>query len=391
MIPYGAYMGSYREALPHQDFVKLMIETLRRQKLFIILCGLSLFVIAALSIQALPKSYQATASVEVLSKTPTVASPDILTSDQQFTDETVGTEISILESNELRTAVIRQLDLLANPEFNPEIRPSWGHAVIREVAAAWPALALARWLPSAAPVSREAEMFETAEAVSRRVKMEPVSHSRVIQVNASSADPVLAAAIANAFVNGYVTIYQQQKEAAYKQAYDFSSARLPGLRVDMLTKSAAVDQFRLKHNMVSGQYAAIRREQLTEQTRQLIAAQNRLEELKAQNAQAKTGDILGNAAVLSSLVIGRLREEETRLAAEGAGRGPAWQSQRTQAVEKMIVAEARRIVETRCLRRSPRSRRWSTSRTPRWPRCKRKSRRWICCNRSSTRLRTTQR
>ncbi|CAM6055284.1 unnamed protein product [Sphagnum tenellum] len=294
-----------------------------------------MFALLATGIQFLPKSYQGIASVEVLAKTATLVNPDIVSADSIFTDETAGTELGIFNSPELRTAVIRKLNLLNDPEFNPNLTPSLLHNILG-------------YFHQSVPVKLDENriLFDTVGKLYEKVVVQPVSHSKIIQVIASSHDPVKAAAIANAVVAEYIAAHQQQKEDAYRQAYNFTNLRLPALRADMIAKSELVNQFRQQHQMVSGQYAAIRREKLTEASKQLIDAQNRLEQLRSQVAQSHIGDILHNPAVLNSLTIQRLREQEAQIVAEGAGHGmqSANYQLRQAAVDGVIRAEAERII-----------------------------------------------
>lgn len=122
MIGYTG--GAYHEATVQQDYMQAVFAILKRRLVSIALYTLLLAGVLAVSIQFLPKTYRAVASVEVLSKTPMVANPDVFAASEAFTDETAGTELGIFESQELRTAVIRKLNLLAVPEFNPDLNPS---------------------------------------------------------------------------------------------------------------------------------------------------------------------------------------------------------------------------------------------------------------------------
>jgi polysaccharide biosynthesis transport protein len=339
---------NYSEAALQQEFLQEFVSIFRRKFLSILCYSLALTVILAILVQFLPKTYRAVASVEVLSKTPLVANPDVFSSNEAFTDETAGTELGILQSQELRTAVVRQLDLMADPEFNPDLEPS----LLTRVASYIKSSSIANyvpdgWLPSGQAVTEAKALFDTVESFSRRVTAEPVSHSKIIQVSVVSRNPQTAAEIANKTVAEYVAFHARQKSAAYAEAYNFAQQRLPALKAAMLEKLAVVDKFRQEHRMVSGQYAAIRREKLTEASKQVVDAQNRLEQLRAQAAQARSADPMSQPAVLASLTVQRLREQESQIAAEAASRPAGWAPNyalRIAAVEGQIRAEAARIV-----------------------------------------------
>jgi capsular exopolysaccharide synthesis family protein len=348
-LSVSGYSGIYNEGTAQQAYVKSLVDTLRRRWLFILAGTILLFTVLAVAIQLLPKTYQGIASVEVLSKTPTVANPDIITGDQTFTDETAGTELGIFTSQELRTAVVRKLGLIDVPEFNPNLRPSLLHHALLFIKQSPVGRILPDGvLPDLGPPSPEKALFDTVQKFGTKVTVEPVSHSKIIQVTVTAKDPVLAASVANATVAQYILTHQQQKEDAYKQAYDFTKDRLPSLRADMIAKSTLVNKFRQEHNMVSGQYAAIRREKLTEASKALVEAQTKLEQLKAALEQSKAGDMMSNPAVLSSLTIERLREQQAQLLAEGAGHqamAPTY-ALRAQSFDQSIRSEAIRIIKS---------------------------------------------
>lgn len=335
------------EAAAQQDYLERLATTLARRWLFISVSTIAMTAALAAGIECLPKTYQGVASVEVLSKTPTVASPDIVTGDSVFTDETAGTELGIFNSQELQTAVIKQLNLLQYPEWNPNLRRPLMQRITEFLAQSpFGRFVPTDWLPRDEPASDGKTLYDTRQVFMQHVTVEPVSHSKIIQVTVSSRNPEMAAAVANAITEEYIATHQRQKENAYEEAYTFTNHRLPALRADMIAKAQLVNTFRQQHHMVSGQYAAIRREKLTEASRQLVDAQNRLEQLKAEVAQSRHTDMMHNPAVLASATIARLREQEASLASEGAGhptQGPTYQL-RLQAVENNIRAEAARIV-----------------------------------------------
>src|SRR4051812_14527550 len=205
--------GGNTEARAEHDFLPELLGKLRRHTWFIISFTILLFGLAMFCIQMLPKTYEGVAAVQVLSQTAKVANRDMVTGDQTFTDETAGTELGTLRSRELITAVIKRLNLLNIPEFNPNLKPDFMA----------PALAWARntpltiipeqWLTSvigllpqawvenepeiSPPTQADKAMFDTITRFKELVKAAPVSHSKIIEVTASSHDRVLAAQIAN--------------------------------------------------------------------------------------------------------------------------------------------------------------------------------------------------
>jgi len=348
-----SYAEAYPEANVQQDYVSALFAILRRRWLAILGTTFLLFLLLATGVQFLPKTYRAVASVEVLSKTPTVANPDILTGDTTFTDETAGTELAIFHAHELRAAVIQKLDLIHNPEFNPDLKP---HRSQRLVSFLKESLLISRlipadwldWIPRSESATVERMLYDTEQVFATKVIAEPVSHSKIISVAVTTSIPALSALIANETVTQYIAAHKVQKQNAYKEAYEFSSERLPALRADMTAKNALVNQFKQQHHMVSGQYATILREKLSESSKQLVDAQSHLKQLEAQMQQAKRGDIMNNPAVLASQTIQRLREQQSQIGAEAVGKPwlAATYAGKKASVDTMIQAEALHIVHS---------------------------------------------
>jgi uncharacterized protein involved in exopolysaccharide biosynthesis len=65
----------------------------------------------------LPRKYHGVATVEADSPTPQAVPTSAMLRDQQFSDYTLGSELTILKSPELLLSVIDKLDLVHDPEF----------------------------------------------------------------------------------------------------------------------------------------------------------------------------------------------------------------------------------------------------------------------------------
>lgn len=343
-------MSDYSEAIVQQDYIRTLFTTLRRRWVKITISTILLFLVLAIGIQFLPRTYNGVASVEVLTKTPTVSNSNLMPNDDVLlTDDTLGTELGIFTSREVRTRVIQKLNLLTIPEFNPDLHQSTLDTVVATISPLLdhlpPTMAatVRPWLPKTETASNEKILFDVLQVFATRVLVEPVSHSKIIQITVSSHNPTLAAQIANTVATEYIAERQALKEAVYRQAFDFTNQRLPAMRAEMIAKTNLVNEFRQKNNFIFGQYASIRREKLSEASRQLLVAQNKLEDLRGQVAASARGDIMSNPAVLASVTIERLREQEAQLAS--TGHSPLG-DMRVQTMEASIRAEAQRVIKS---------------------------------------------
>jgi uncharacterized protein involved in exopolysaccharide biosynthesis/Mrp family chromosome partitioning ATPase len=347
MDGFGA---TYGNGGAESDFLPKTLAKLRRHGVFITSFTLLLSGVLGVGIQFLPKTYEGVASVEVQSQTPQAVSRDIVSGDQVFTDETAGTELGIFKSHELQIAVIRKLNLLQVPEFNPDLKPDaysldklLGQLAASPIGQFLPA----DWMPAQNVVTDEKATYDTLQTFNKLVKVTPVTHSKIIQITASSHDRVLAAKVANAVALEYIATHLRLKAEAYDQAHNFTDKRVPELRQLMVEKTAAVDRFREKNGLVSGQYGAILRERLTEATKNLVDARAALQRAQASLDVSKKANPLSVPEVIASQTIRDLRLEESKVAEEGAYAGTTYQARwgtKQAAVEARINEEARRII-----------------------------------------------
>lgn len=110
-------MSAYvNEAMAEQTFLSGLLGRLHRRKALIISVTLLLFVLMVVAIEMLPKSYRAVASVAIEGQTPTAGlqAGDVMR-DMPFDEQTLGTEVAILQSRELLVDTINKLGLINKP------------------------------------------------------------------------------------------------------------------------------------------------------------------------------------------------------------------------------------------------------------------------------------
>lgn len=341
---------TYGNGGAESDFLPKTLAKLRRRGWFIASSTLLLAGILAVGIQFLPKTYEGISSVEVQSATPQAVSRDIVNGDQVFTDETAGTELGIFKSHELQTAVIRKLDLLKVSEFNPDLKPnefSIGKLLSQLAASPVAQYLPADWLPVQEAPTDEKALYDTLQTFNRLVKVAPVTHSKIIQITATSHDRRLAAAVANAVTVEYIQTHLRRKAEAYDLAHNFTEKRVPELRQIMIEKTSAVDRFREQNGLVSGQFGAILRERLTEATKNLVDARTNQQRLQSSLDVSRKANPFAVPEVMASQTIRDLRLEESKITEDGAYAGTLYQARwgiKRAAVEARINDEARRII-----------------------------------------------
>lgn len=87
-----------------------------------------------------------------------------------------------------------------------------------------------------------------------RVRIEPVKESRVAKLAIDDEDPVLAAALANAFAQSYMDHNVASKSTTTTEATESLELRLPDLESKVQLAADALDEFKRKHDIVSPTY-----------------------------------------------------------------------------------------------------------------------------------------
>lgn len=352
-----AQLGGFEEGSAEQTFLQDVSRKLGRRKLFVVLATVLLFAAVALVIQCLPKTYESTATVEVESQSPHAVTVRDVLGDPTFSDETMGTELAILNSRELLSRVVDQLNLAADPELNPDLKPSLLDGASPAVAALFsrwaPELFRSLWPAEKAAPTREQEYADVLDSLRKHLAMAPVSHSRVMQISAYSHDRHKAALIANAVVDSYIAVHLEQKAAVSSEAHRFIEKQLGELREAANHAAQAVEDYRNQNGLIAGEKNTLLQEELTAASNQLLDARGKLATLNTQWQAIKSGDPENLAAVLSNPTIVKLREQESTLTMQLANMSRRYGNDSSflgplkaqlGAVRASIAAEARRQV-----------------------------------------------
>ena len=339
------------EALAEQTFLHDAFVKLRRRKWSILLTGIVLSVVLAAAIQMLPKKYHGVATVEADSPTPQAVPTSAMLRDQQFSDYTLGSELTILKSPELLLSVIDKLNLVNDPEFNPALTHSWvGDA--KGIFNEW----LQKLLPNNSPPAlsgSERQLGETLASLRSKVVFEPVPRARDIQITVTSRDNHKAATVANAIADAYITNHMGFAEQIMQQVHGYTGSHLIELGKDASQKAQVVAKFKNDHNIITGREAPLIQEQITQVSTDLINARAQLAALRGRYDTARNSDPETLAAVLGAQTINRLREQEAQIGAQRAALASNYMANnptlgRLNAqyadVERKIHQEAQRMV-----------------------------------------------
>ena len=364
---------SYEQQAPGESASTWDIKgCLKRRKRRILGVAALAMALATAVIFTLPRTYVATSAVIFQGDRPEVVRLGDGQNSTPFGSDTLASEVELLTSEELLETVVKQLNLVADPEFNPLAAHEAGFALPKNVSEfVAPVLvpitrkvqelvALVRpkdeVQPAAATVQKE--LSSTVLGLKTRLGVFPVGVSRVIRITFSSRRAEMASLIANTVANVYVETLLANKTKATREAHDWIDQRLNELR-ERASKSAQVyERFRFASGMTRGKDSTITQEQMTQVSTELTLARQRSAEAQAVLAQTRSGSVVDLdmlASASGSQLLPRLREQlatATAQQAEGTARdgveNPRSMAGRARVadINRSIAAERERIKQT---------------------------------------------
>lgn len=250
--------------------------------------------------------------------------------------DVIESEIQVLRSRRIARAIVQQLHLDQNPEFNPKLWEPGLLTRLRDNAYAWWNALLTRLPPSwrlLAPATASSSAFSadatntvsardplalTIDTVLRHLWVTPKGRSRVLAVAFDSSDPVLAAAAANAVADAYMADQLKTKLDATAHAQKWLNERVAELREQVINADQAVEAYRQRAGITQGRTSTLVSEQISTLGEQVMQAR-----LARANAEAKLQAIQGAMAsprgldglpeTQGSVIIQALRAQESTL------------------------------------------------------------------------------
>ncbi len=291
------------------DFREVLAGIWRR-RLAIVLTGV-VFALLAYGIASL-SSPRYTTSAQVLVdnlETPfNRAQPNEAASGQRQIDPAdVQSQVEVLQSRDIAKRVIKDLRLTENAEFNPSTK---GLSLFKRIRIA---------LGFSADPRKQTPEQRALAAYYSKTDVYQIPSSKVIVIVASSGDPRMAAALANATADTYVQTTREFQSQSTGRARSWLSEQIASLRKKVAESEAAVEAFRTKAGLLKGQSTAtLTGQQLSELSSQIVLAESQRSEaqVKARSIRAllkHTGTVDNSIDVLNSALIQRLREQQIAL------------------------------------------------------------------------------
>lgn len=213
------------------------------------------------------------------------------------------TQYELLQSRSLALRVIQDLKLTAHPEFSKML-----------------AKLDARQSDAKSGGRADGKARERAliDPVLKALTVEPIRNSRLVRVNFDAADPVLAARVANAYSEAFISSNLERRFNASSYARKYLEERLAQLKGRLADSEKALVDFATREQIVSvgeGQ-PSLDAQNLAELNTSLAQAQGARIRAEAVWKQATSGSAMGLPQVVASPLIQKLRETRAVQSAE---------------------------------------------------------------------------
>ena len=233
------------------------------------------------------------------------AEADKNTADRTTIDpEAVASQTQVILSRDLAHEVIEKEKLTDNPEF--------------EGGAPSPISALLSLFGIGRDRSTMTREERTLEAYYDRLNVQAIEKSRVIAIDFSSANPQLAADVANMIAETYLRMQQNAKLDQTRAAGSWLAGEIDKMRKKVAEAEDKVEKYRAKTNLfVGSNNTPLPTQQLTEINSQIAVASGQQADLQARAQQLRelirSGKPIDSADIANSDTMRRLIEQEIAL------------------------------------------------------------------------------
>lgn len=297
-----------------------LVAMLRRRLNVIVGIAISITVVVMLVVFQMKPQYTATTQLLLNNQSQKVLDMEAVMSGLPADSATVDSQVQVILSRSIARRVIEKLNLLNDPEFNSSVTPT-GLGTMMSGAKNWMRGLFGTEKEKDHARLEEEAMNSAVNALISREEVKRIGLTYLMNVSFTSEDPVKAARIANAIAEAYIVDQLEAKFDATKQASEWLSSRLEGLRTQLENSEKAVELYKNQNNLVGTGGTTVSEQQLSELNAQLILARADRAEKQAKYERARTARGSGLEAltdVQQSQTISQLRQQEAQLARKQA-------------------------------------------------------------------------
>lgn len=326
MFPRGGLPGDEEASQRAAPFGLDDFITIIRKRLWLLLATTVVcFSIAVLALSTYPPQYVASTDMLLGTQSGATRNSSDLLEDRALTDTAIQGELAILGSSALLIRVVHALELDKDPEFNAALRPPPEPVpVIDPIKNALQAAVdfiKVLLLPPPAPeqdaeevseglaeasTARDAMLGEysgVANSLRRSLSFRQRGSSFVVEVTATSENPIKAAGIANAVADEYIDFVSDRRFEAAQRFTRWLETRVGELADVLEVSETAVISYEA---VADSQIDSPERlnQQMQEVTSRLVDTRSRLAEVEAQGSKAQAlladGNLIAAATILTS-------------------------------------------------------------------------------------------
>ncbi|OEE51833.1 capsular biosynthesis protein CpsD [Enterovibrio norvegicus] len=208
--------------------------------------------ISTLLILMIKPVYRATATLLIEAQASNAISIEEVYALDTSKKEYYQTQFEILRSNHIAESVIDELGLGQLREFNNSVGQPTGRDKLLSVLKNIPLLG--GYLPVASQPSEDPNSDAAKQAVLLKFKshmsIEPIRNTQLVKIHFGSADPMLAAKMANAIGQAYIESNLEAKLVATQTASIWINERLGGLKDTLADAETALTQFLKREGLI---------------------------------------------------------------------------------------------------------------------------------------------
>lgn len=310
---------------------------LRRQWLVLASVALVIFAAALVAVMMVTPRYEAVAKIKI--DPSQSAAMGQMSEQSSYPDQAiVDTEVQVMNSLDVARRVVQRLQLERDPEFTRKL----------------PELA-----DNASDAKKQARLDAIANAALKGMRATREKATYIVDLAYTSADPLRAAAIANAFAEAYIEASLSRRSGTAERQNELLRKELARLGQDAADAEVKLARFRAANGVVDNGavQGTVADQQIAPLANQLATAQSdaaaAVAKVRAAERQIGSGGIDAVSAVLNSDVIRTLRAQRAELLSQQSENltryGPRHPqtlklNEQVKSMDEQIDAEAKRII-----------------------------------------------
>ena len=214
-------------------------HVVRRQLKKIVALSLVATIISVLVVLSLTPKYSATTTLLIESEEARILSIEEVYGMSGNSSEYLLTQFEILKSRALAERVVKELNLVNVAEYNPAHSSNAKGFSIKEML-----------LGESEPLTKEQILAKTVDTFWEKISISPVRKTQLVKISVESESAQLAAKASNAVATAYIQSQLEAKVGLTKQAVDWLSERMGGLKNRLNESEDKLQGFRDKNQLV---------------------------------------------------------------------------------------------------------------------------------------------